>query len=180
MVVVVVVVVVVVEMKGGGEGEQHRPMVPVQRASVQEQLPTQPAESAAGAARQGGLDPAHRPSVVDDGFDCGSAQSRLRRGDVKAGRLPAEVHSRQCLVQCRRWAVVLLAGAIVGGATIVGGAVREEASVDERRPPRQFCRGRVSEDEALEGFARLTQAAERGGVGCLRRAASQQVVMKFE
>ena len=56
----------------------------------------------------------------------------------------------------------------------------EEAGVVERRPPHEFCRGRVSEDESLEGFARLTQAAERGGVGCLRRAVGQQVVMELE
>ena len=50
----------------------------------------------------------------------------------------------------------------------------------ERRRPHQLCRGQVSEDEALEGLARLTQAAKRGGVGCLRRAVSQQVVVQLE
>jgi hypothetical protein len=70
--------------------------------------------------------------------------------------------------------VVLLKDAIVGGA------VYEEASVGKRRLPRQLCRGRVSEDNSLEGFARLAQAAERGGVGCLRRAVGQQVVMELE
>jgi len=75
-----------------GKGEQHRPVVPVEGASVEEQLAVQPAERATCAAGQGALYPAHRPRVVDDGLDRGAAQSRLRRGDIKAGRLPPELH----------------------------------------------------------------------------------------